>query len=87
MAPARGPFSTARRPTRSRSVRDTTPTSTPAGSVTATAEMFHRSSLRAMKARVVEEPHVNPGPQHREMWLRDPDGYVVVIVSPDGEAH
>jgi catechol 2,3-dioxygenase-like lactoylglutathione lyase family enzyme len=41
---------------------------------------------RSMKARVVEEPHVNPGPQHREMWLRDPDGYVVVIVSPDGEA-
>ena len=41
---------------------------------------------RAMKASVVEEPHVNPGPQHREMWLRDPDGYVVVITSPDGEA-
>lgn len=41
---------------------------------------------RAMKVRVVEEPHVNPGPQHREMWLRDPDGYVVVITSPDGEA-
>jgi hypothetical protein len=31
-------------------------------------------------------PHVNPAPQHREMWLRDPDGYVVVIASPDGEA-
>jgi catechol 2,3-dioxygenase-like lactoylglutathione lyase family enzyme len=41
---------------------------------------------RAMKARVIEEPHVNPGPQHREMWLRDPDGYVVVIASPDGES-
>jgi catechol 2,3-dioxygenase-like lactoylglutathione lyase family enzyme len=41
---------------------------------------------RAMKVTVVEEPHVNPGPQHREMWLRDPDGYVVVITSPDGEA-
>ena len=41
---------------------------------------------RAMKATVVEEPHVNPAPQHREMWLRDPDGYVVVIASPDGEA-
>jgi len=41
---------------------------------------------RAMKATVIEEPHVNPGPQHREMWLRDPDGYVVVITSPDGEA-
>lgn len=41
---------------------------------------------RGMKAEVVEEPHVNPAPQHREMWLRDPDGYVVVICSPDGEA-
>jgi hypothetical protein len=29
---------------------------------------------------------VNPAPQQREMWLRDPDGYVVVITSPDGEA-
>jgi hypothetical protein len=29
---------------------------------------------------------VNPAPQHREMWLRDPDGFVVVVSSPDGEA-
>jgi hypothetical protein len=41
---------------------------------------------RALGADVVMEPHVNPAPQHREMWLRDPDGYVVVIASPDGEA-
>jgi catechol 2,3-dioxygenase-like lactoylglutathione lyase family enzyme len=41
---------------------------------------------RSLEATVVEEPHVNPAPQHREMWLRDPDGYVVVIASPDGEA-
>ena len=41
---------------------------------------------RALKAEVVEEPHVNPAPQNREMWLRDADGYVVVIASPDGEA-
>src|SRR5580693_1661767 len=41
---------------------------------------------RALKAEVVEEPHDNPAPQNREMWLRDPDGYVVVIASPDGEA-
>jgi hypothetical protein len=37
--------------------------------------------------RAIEEPHVNPRPNHREMWLRDPDGYVVVIASPDGEAN
>lgn len=41
---------------------------------------------RELRAEVVEEPHVNPAPSHREMWLRDPDGYVVVICSPDGEA-
>ena len=25
-------------------------------------------------------------PEHREIWLRDPDGYVVVVASPDGES-
>ncbi|HTT97605.1 MAG TPA: VOC family protein [Rhizomicrobium sp.] len=41
---------------------------------------------RGLNAAVIEEPFVNPAPGHREMWLRDPDGYVVVIASPDGEA-
>lgn len=41
---------------------------------------------RTMQAQIVEELHVNPAPGHREMWLRDPDGYIVVICSPDGEA-
>jgi len=41
---------------------------------------------RGLGAEIVEEPHVNPRPQHREIWLRDPNGYVVVIASPDGEA-
>jgi predicted enzyme related to lactoylglutathione lyase len=41
---------------------------------------------RRLGAEVVQEPHVNPAPQHREIWLRDPDGYVVVVASPDGEA-
>ncbi|MCP4316030.1 MAG: VOC family protein [Hyphomicrobiales bacterium] len=41
---------------------------------------------RALGAEVVLEPHVNRGPDHREMWLRDPDGYLVVIAIPDGEA-
>ena len=41
---------------------------------------------------VVKEPHRNPpkgegnGPGHREIWLKDPDGYVVAVASPDGEA-
>lgn len=41
---------------------------------------------RALGADIILEPHVNPAPKHREIWLRDPDGYVVVISSPDGEA-
>jgi catechol 2,3-dioxygenase-like lactoylglutathione lyase family enzyme len=40
---------------------------------------------RRLGAEIIEEPHINPGPQHREMWLRDSDGYVVVVASPDGE--
>jgi catechol 2,3-dioxygenase-like lactoylglutathione lyase family enzyme len=39
-----------------------------------------------LKAEVVLAPHRNPGPNHREIWLRDPNGYVVVLASPDGEA-
>lgn len=41
---------------------------------------------RKMKATIVEDVHVNPGPLHRELWVKDPDGYVVVVCSPDGEA-
>jgi len=40
---------------------------------------------RELGAEVIAEPHVNPAPQHREIWLRDPDSYVVVIAGPDGE--
>ena len=39
-----------------------------------------------LKAEIIEEPHLNPRPQHREMWLRDPDGYFVVVASPDGDS-
>ncbi|MEE8572691.1 MAG: VOC family protein, partial [Gemmatimonadota bacterium] len=44
----------------------------------------HRA--RAREAQVVEDVHVNPAPGHREIWLRDPDSYLVVLCSPDGEA-
>jgi len=43
-------------------------------------------------ATVVLPPHRNPpegqgnGPGHREIWIKDLDGYTVVIASPDGEA-
>jgi hypothetical protein len=41
---------------------------------------------RELKAEVIAGPLINPAPQHREIWLRDPDGFVVVIASPDGES-
>jgi catechol 2,3-dioxygenase-like lactoylglutathione lyase family enzyme len=47
---------------------------------------------RAMGVEMVLPPHRNPpegedgGPMHRECWMRDLDGYVVVLASPDGEA-
>jgi catechol 2,3-dioxygenase-like lactoylglutathione lyase family enzyme len=55
---------------------------------------FDRAVARATKlgAEVVLPPHRNPpdgepgGPAHRELWLRDPDGYTVVLASPDGES-
>jgi extradiol dioxygenase family protein len=44
-----------------------------------------------LKAAVVMPRHRNPadgngGPNHWEIWLRDPDGYKVVLASPDGSA-
>lgn len=45
----------------------------------------------AMDVEVVLPRHRNPpdgagGPNHWEIWLRDPDGYTVVLASPDGTA-
>ena len=42
--------------------------------------------VRRLGAQIIEEPHFNPAPRHREIWLRDPEGYVVVVASPDGES-
>jgi catechol 2,3-dioxygenase-like lactoylglutathione lyase family enzyme len=44
-----------------------------------------------LKAEVILPRHRNPpdgngGPNHWEIWLRDPDGYKVVLASPDGSA-
>jgi catechol 2,3-dioxygenase-like lactoylglutathione lyase family enzyme len=41
--------------------------------------------VRSARARILEEPHENPNARHREIWIRDPDGYVVVLASPDDE--
>ncbi|MGA7409134.1 MAG: VOC family protein [Bryobacteraceae bacterium] len=45
----------------------------------------------AMDVEIVLPKHRNPpdgagGPNHWEYWLRDPDGYVVVVASPYGSA-
>jgi predicted enzyme related to lactoylglutathione lyase len=45
-----------------------------------------------IEAPIVRPVHRNPpggggnGPGHREIWISDPDGYTVVVASPDGEA-
>ena len=44
-----------------------------------------------LKAGIVLQRRRNPpdgdgGPNHWEIWLRDPDGYTVVLASPDGSA-
>lgn len=41
---------------------------------------------RELKADVVLDVHRNPNAGHRELWIKDLDGYTVVIASPDGEA-
>ena len=56
-------------------------------------EGFDAADARAtaVKAELVLPRHRNPpdgdgGPNHWEIWLRDPDGYTVVLASPDGSA-
>jgi hypothetical protein len=34
---------------------------------------------RSLNAQILEEPYVNPNSGIQEMWIRDPDGYVVVL--------
>lgn len=46
-------------------------------------EAFHR--VQEHKAHVLEGPKVNPNANHREFWLRDLDGYVVVIAGAYGD--
>jgi len=40
---------------------------------------------KALGAEILEPPKVNPSANHREIWLRDPDGYVVVIAGRYGD--
>ncbi len=51
------------------------------------AEAIDEAYARAVSAgaAVLEELKINPLAQHREFWLRDPDGYVVVVVVVAGK--
>jgi catechol 2,3-dioxygenase-like lactoylglutathione lyase family enzyme len=41
---------------------------------------------RSLGAEVIQDAHINPAPNQWEIWLRDPDGYVVVVAGPQGGA-
>lgn len=43
------------------------------------------AKVQAHSAQVLEGPQFNSNANHREIWLRDPDGYVVVIASTPGD--
>ena len=38
--------------------------------------------VRGADAPVERDEHVNPNAKQREIWLRDPDGYLVVLAGP-----
>lgn len=40
--------------------------------------------IRAAGAHIVTGAHVNPNAGHREIWIRDLDGYLVVFAEPYG---
>jgi len=42
--------------------------------------------IRASKAVIVAEPHVNPNALQHEIWFRDLDGYLVVVSDHFGDA-
>ncbi|MEM1203228.1 MAG: hypothetical protein AAGN66_08365 [Acidobacteriota bacterium] len=50
-------------------------------------EDIDRAYARAgqAKAEILEALSVNRRARHREIWLRDPDGYVVVVAGPYGD--
>jgi catechol 2,3-dioxygenase-like lactoylglutathione lyase family enzyme len=50
-------------------------------------DAFDAAVERALSlgAEILEGPIVNPNARHRELWLRDPDGYVVVLAGPYGD--
>ncbi|MFI8481255.1 VOC family protein [Pseudomonas sp. NPDC078700] len=41
--------------------------------------------IAALHIKVLQGPLLNRNAQHREVWLRDPDGYTVVLAGQHGE--
>ena len=39
-------------------------------------------AVRASGANVVRDVHTNPNARQQEIWVRDPDGYLVVVAGP-----
>jgi catechol 2,3-dioxygenase-like lactoylglutathione lyase family enzyme len=42
--------------------------------------------IEKLNPEIVNPRHRNADAKHWEIWLRDPDGYIVVAASPDGSA-
>lgn len=40
------------------------------------------AAVRETGATVVKDVHVNPNARQQEIWVRDPDGYLVVLAGP-----
>jgi catechol 2,3-dioxygenase-like lactoylglutathione lyase family enzyme len=43
--------------------------------------------IRAIGPSIVHDVHLNPNAGHREIWIRDPDNYLVVFAEPYGQVH
>ncbi len=41
--------------------------------------------VRSLNAEILQEPHANQNSGQEEMWIRDPDQYVVVVAGPGGD--
>jgi len=41
--------------------------------------------IRRAGAHIVTDVHINPNARHREIWIRDLDGYLVVFAEPYGD--
>lgn len=42
-------------------------------------------SVQNAEAKVLQPDHLNPFANHREVWVQDPDGYLVVLASRRGD--